>query len=91
MLVKILGGIDLAAALIFLMLVFGIPPLSSFTLFCAGLLLVKGMFIFTGDVLSFLDLFSSVLLLLSLFFALPVALLWIPAFLLLAKGFVSFV
>jgi len=91
MLVKILGAIDLVAAFVFLMLVFGLSPIVSLTLFCAGLLLLKGMFIFTGDVLSFLDLFSAVFLILSIFFSLPAVLLWIPAFLLLAKGFVSFI
>jgi hypothetical protein len=90
MLVKILGAIDLASAICFLMLIFGMTPFVHFTLFCAGLLLLKGMFVFTGDVLSIIDLASAILLLLSLFFALPTVLLWVPAFLLLAKGVVSF-
>ena len=90
MIVKVLGAIDIAAALAFLMLTFGMSPIMQFTLFCASLLLLKGMFILTGDVLSFIDLFSSVLLLLSLVLILPTILLWLPAFLLLAKGFVSF-
>jgi len=89
--VKILGGIDLIAAFAFLMLIFGITPFVQFILFCAGLLVVKGLFIFTGDLLSFVDIFSSLVLLLSLFLTLPAILLWIPAFLLLAKGFVSFI
>lgn len=90
MLVKILGAIDIAAAIAFLMMVFGIPPILQFTLFCAGLLLLKGLFIVTGDVLSIIDLASSIFLLLSIFLALPIVILWLPAFLLLAKGFVSF-
>lgn len=85
-----LGGIDIAASIAFLMLVFGIEPLTSYLLFCAGLLFLKGMFVFFGDVLSAFDLFSAVFLILSVFLPLPVVLLWIPAFLLLAKGFVSF-
>ena len=48
------------------------------------------IFIFGGDALSFVDLFSSILLFISLLFSLPIVLLWIPAFLLLAKGVVSF-
>ncbi len=90
MLVKILGAVDIVSAIAFLMLVFGMHPYLQFILFCAGLLLLKGMFVFTGDVLSVIDVISSILLILSIFFTLPSALLWIPAFLLLAKGFVSF-
>jgi len=89
-LVKILGAIDLAAALAFLMLIFGIPPFIPFTLFCAFLLLIKGLFIISGDVLSVIDLFSSIILIISLFIIPFSILLWIPAFLLLGKGFVSF-
>ena len=90
MLVKVLGAIDLAAAFAFLMLVFGIQPWPQFIVFCAGLLLLKGMFILTGDVLSWIDVFSSIILFFSLLFTIPTLLLWTPAFFLLAKGFVSF-
>jgi len=89
-LVKILGMIDLASAAAFLMLIFGFDVFTSFLLFCAGLLFIKGLFIFTGDVLSTIDLFSSLALVLSIFLALPSLFLWAGAFLLLAKGFVSF-
>ncbi|MBS3088761.1 hypothetical protein J4402_03190 [Candidatus Pacearchaeota archaeon] len=92
MLVKILGGIDLASALAFLMLIFGIDVFTQFILFCAGLLFLKGMFILTGEIiLSVIDIFASAMLLLSIFFSLPAILLWIPAFLLLAKGLESFI
>lgn len=91
-LVKILGGIDLLAAFAFLMLTFGLAPFAPFLLFCAAFLLLKGLFIFTGEiVLSLVDLFSAILLILSIFFAIPVILLWIAAFLLIAKGVVSFI
>ena len=90
-LVKILGCIDLIASFTFLMLVFGIIPYVQLVLFCAGLLLLKGLMIFTGEIpLSIIDLFSEAMLLLSIPFTLFPALLWIPAFLLLAKGIVSF-
>jgi hypothetical protein len=90
--VKILGGIDIFSSLAFLMLVFGITPLIQIILFCAGLLLLKGMMIFTGEIpLSIIDLFSSLILILSIFWTLPALLLWIPAFLLMAKGIVSFI
>jgi len=88
--VKVLGAIDLLSAFVFLMLIFGMHPFLQFVLFCAGLLLLKGLFVFTGDVLSFVDLFATLMLLLSIFFVLPTVLLWICAFFLLAKGFVSF-
>lgn len=90
MLVKVLGAVDLAAAIAFLMLVFGMDVLLQYMLFCAGLLFLKGLFILGGDVLSVIDLASSIILLLSVFFALPIAFLWVPAFLLFAKGVVSF-
>jgi len=90
MIVKILGAIDLVSALAFLMLIFGMNVFPPFLIFCGALLLIKGMFIFTGDVLSFVDMFAAVLLLSSLIINLFPILLWIPAFLLIAKGLVSF-
>lgn len=89
-LVKILGMIDLVASILFLMLTFNIPPYFQFVLFCSGLLLLKGLFVLTGDILSVVDIFSSIILLLSLLFTMPMVFLWVPAFLLLAKGIVSF-
>ena len=91
MLVKILGGIDLASAFAFLMLIFGVDVFTQFILFCAGLLFMKGMFVLIGNILSAVDIFASIILILSIFFSLPAILLWIPAFFLLAKGLVSFV
>jgi hypothetical protein len=90
MILKILGGIDLVASLAFFMLIFGMDVATPFLLFTAGLIAVKGLFAFTGDVLSFVDLFSAFFLLLSIFFSLPSIFLWMPALLLLAKGVVSF-
>ncbi|MDO8564309.1 MAG: hypothetical protein Q7R87_04830 [Nanoarchaeota archaeon] len=89
--VKILGGMDLAASFAFLMLIFGMNVPLQYTLFCAGLLLMKGMFILTGDVLSGFDIIASICLLISIIFALPTVILWTGAFLLLAKGLVSFI
>jgi len=89
---KILGGIDLMAAVIYLSLTFGIGVFPPLIIFGGGLLFVKGLFIFTGEVvLCGIDLIASVLLFLSLAFTIPAFLLWIPAFLLLAKGVVSFI
>lgn len=91
MLVKILGGIDLLSAFVFLMLIFGVHPYFQIILFCSGLLFLKGLFVFTGEPLSLIDMVSSILLIFSIFMGLPTILLWVPAFLLLAKGIVSFV
>lgn len=90
LILKILGIIDLTSAVALLMLMFGINVYIQFILFCAGLLLIKGIFVFTGDVLSYIDLFSSIILFLSIFFSIPIFLIWIGTFLLFAKGFVSF-
>ena len=91
MLVKILGAVDLAYSLAFLMLTFGMQVPTQYLVFCAMLLLLKGLFIFTGEfALSSIDILSALILLLSLVLTLPAILLWIPSFLLLAKGFVSF-
>lgn len=88
--VKILGTLDLLSSIVFLMLIFGMHPYLQFLLFCAGLLLIKGLFVLKGDILSVFDLLSSIILLFSLIFSMPSILLWIPAFILLAKGVVSF-
>ncbi len=91
MIIKILGGIDISSALAFLMLTFGIHVFTTYLLFCAVLLFLKGLFIFGGDVLSLIDILSAILLFTAIFFTLPIILLWLPSFFLLAKGFVSFV
>lgn len=90
LLLKILGGIDLASALAFLMLSFGMNVVGQYLFFCAVLLLVKGLFIFKGEMLSAIDVVASFLLILSIFFTLPTLWLWIPSFLLVAKGLMSF-
>jgi len=91
MLVKILGAIDLVSSFVFLMMTFGLEPFIPLILFAAGLLFFKGLFALTGDVLSVIDLFSSIILIVGIFLTVPVFLLWIPAFLLLGKGLVSFI
>tara|TARA_Y100000034_G_scaffold130294_1_gene188338 strand:+ start:4870 stop:5145 length:276 start_codon:yes stop_codon:yes gene_type:complete len=90
MIVKILGLFDLVAAMVFLMLIFNIPPFIQLTLFTAGILFIKGLFVLQGDVLSAADLIASITLIISIFFTPWVFLIWTLAFLLLSKGFVSF-
>ena len=89
-LVKILGAIDLIAALTFLIMIFSVTPFTQLMLFCAGLLFLKGLFIFTGEPLSLIDLVASATLILSFWFTPWAVLIWALAFLLLAKGVVSF-
>lgn len=88
---KILGAIDLLSALVFLMLIFGISPFVPLILFCSALLVLKGLFVLTGNILSLFDILFAIVLLSSIFFSLPAVLLWVPAFFLLAKGMVSFI
>ena len=90
-LVKILGAIDLVAAFVFLGLIFGSQLPFQFILFPALLLLVKGLFVISGDVLSAIDVFAALILFVSISFSVFSILLWIPAFLLLAKGVISIV
>lgn len=90
MIVKILGGLDLIASVLFLMLIFGLDIPGRILFFCALLIFAKGLFILRGDVLSVLDLFAAIIMIIAIFFSLPSFLLWAPAFLLLAKGVVSF-
>lgn len=91
MLEKVLGGIDLLAGCAFLMIMFGITPFVAYMVFCGVLLLLKSLFILGGDVLSWIDLFSGIALLLSIFFDLNILFLWLPAFLLISKSIASFV
>lgn len=90
LIVKILGTLDLFAATILLMINFGAHPYFQVILFCAGLLLLKGLFVLRGEPLSIIDLFASFVLLLSLIFTPPSLFLWLSFFLLMAKGIVSF-
>jgi hypothetical protein len=91
LILKILGGIDLIASLTFLMIIFGINPFVQIILFSSGLLLLKGMFVLTGDVLSIVDIICAIILLMSILISLPTVFLWLPAFILMAKGAVSFI
>ena len=91
MIVKILGALDVGAAITFLMMVFGIDVYVQVLLFFAFLLLIKGLFILGGEMLSIIDLISGILLIVSVFWTLPAIAVWIPALLLLSKGTVSFI
>ena len=91
MLVKVLGALDLIAAITLLTIIFGITPYIPLLLFCAGLLFLKGLFILTGEPLSLIDLLASATFLLAIFIMPWSFLLWVLTLLLMAKGVVSFV
>lgn len=90
-LVKILGGIDLVAAFALFLIIFGIQPLTVYILFCALTLIVKSLFIFSGDVLSFIDLGAGIVLFISIIFSPWQIFIWVFALMLFAKGLISFV
>ena len=90
MIVRILGAIDVICSLTLLCIIFGITPYSPLLLFCAGLLFLKGLFIFTGEPLSLIDLLASATFIFTIFMAPWSLLLWMLTLLLLAKGIVSF-
>lgn len=91
MLVKILGAVDVLVSIAFLMIAFGISLFIPFITFCAGILFLKGLFILGGEPLSIIDISSSLLLVLSLFFTPYVSLLWVFSLLMMFKGIVSFI
>ena len=82
--------IDIFSALILLSLSFNANIMAIFLIFFGGLLFVKGLFIFSGDLSSIVDLLASIILFLSIAFSIPHFILWIFAFFLLEKGIVSF-
>lgn len=90
MLVRLLGAIDIAAAFALLLMIFGLEVFTGYFIFCAGLLLLKGLFIFGGEPLSAIDLIGSILLIVSIFTVPYSFLLWTFSMLLIAKGIVSF-
>lgn len=90
MIVKILGFIDFCAAIIMLSLIFVLPLPTQILLFFGGLLFVKGLFIFTGDLLSVVDITSAAVLLIGIFITPWTFLLWALGLLLMTKGAVSF-
>ena len=90
MIIKILGAIDLVSSITLILLALGFKWLP-LIMFCAGFLLLKGMFIFTGDFLSVIDIVAFLILILSLLFVFPSAVLWFFALLLAIKSIWSFV
>ena len=90
MIVKVLGIVDVCAALLLLSSLFGLPPILRINLFFGGLLLMKSLFLFTGDMLSAVDLVSAVVIFVGIFFTPWTFIIWACSLLLMAKGAASF-
>jgi len=90
MIVKILGFVDLCAAILLLAGMFGAPIIFSLYVFFGGLLFMKSFFLLTGDALSTIDLVSSMIVFLSIFFTPWSFLVWVCSLLLMSKGVASF-
>ena len=90
MIVKLFGIIDLCAALLILALLFGLPPILQLSMFFGGLLFMKSLFLFTGDAFSAVDLISSIVIFLALFFTPWIWLMWTCSLFLMSKGAASF-
>ena len=90
MIVKILGILDIIAAIIFWLFgMFHIIP-SNIILIVAFYLLIKGIiFLISLDVASILDVIVSVLIFISLNFALPKVIVFLIALYLVQKGILS--
>lgn len=90
MIVKILGTLDILAAIIFWLFgMFHIIP-SSIILIIAFYLLVKGIiFVISLDIASVLDIIVSVLIFVSLSFTLPKIIIFLISLFLLQKGILS--
>lgn len=91
MIVKILGGIDVISAVIFLALGLKMNLFYYFLFLFGVLLILKGFFIITGNLFSLFDFFAGIILILSIFYQFPILFLLIISCLLFAKGMASFI
>lgn len=91
-LVKIMGIVDLLAAVLFwIFAFFGIIPKSGIMLIAFYLLIKGAVFLISADVASILDIVCSLLIFIALSFSLPKILVFIVVLFLLQKGFFSLV
>ena len=90
MIVKILGILDIIAAILFWLFgMFHIVP-SSIILIIAFYLLIKGIiFVISLDAASIIDIVVSILMFISLNFNFPKVIIFLIAFFLLQKGIIS--
>jgi len=89
--IKILGILDIISAILLVLVIFHISLNQKLVLFFAFYLIIKALvfLLSSHDLASIIDLAGGTLLILSLFFILPITLLLIVAVLLLQKGIFS--
>jgi hypothetical protein len=90
MIVKILGLIDLVASITLFSIIFGISLPLQLIMFFGGILFMKSLFLFMGDVLSVFDLLSAIVFFVSFFVQPWTFLIWICSLVLITKGVASF-
>lgn len=92
MIVKIMGILDLLAAVLLVVLAAG-TPVWWYLLFAATIImLVKSVpFVFSGCFASFIDIGIAILFVLSIFFSLPIWILVIGIVAVAQKGFLSLI
>ena len=90
MIVKILGFFDLMASIALFTIIFGLSLPIQIIFFFGGLLFMKSLFMFTGDVLSLFDFLSAALFFISIFFAPWTFILWTCSLVLMTKSVASF-
>ena len=91
MLIKILGILDILVALVFwIFAVFDLYSLSTLVLFLGLFLLAKGIvFATTLNIVSFLDILSSIIIIAGTYYDLPLVIVIIISLFLLQKGIFS--
>ncbi len=89
MLVKILGVVDLLAAILIFLISWSVSLPSTLVWVFIIILLLKGLFILGGDIASGFDLITGVILILCLYFTIPRVILLILGFFIFQKGFLS--
>lgn len=88
-LLKLLGCIDLLAAVLLVLILFGITPLTSLVVFAGAMLLIKAFFP-SFCVVGLIDLFAGFVLLMSIHLTVPFSFISLATLMLIAKGFLSF-
>lgn len=89
-LVKVLGFVDLVAAIMLLCMVFSLELPLQLVMCVGGLLFVKSLFILTGDFLSVIDLVASLTLITGIFFTPWISLIGLLSLFLMSKSVASF-
>ena len=89
MIVKILGIIDILAAILIFALSFKLNMPRTIMLIFIVILLAKGSFVLTKSVAAGFDLLAAIILILSFYFSIPQAIFLFAGLLILQKGFLS--